>query len=398
MTTTRVTALLVSHDGARWLPAVLDGVRSQTRSVDGMVVVDSSSTDEPAALVSRRVPEAVFATVARKSSFSDSVRAGLALLPPSVEDEWIWLVHDDSNPAPEALERLLDAAAPGIAVLGPKLREWPSLRRLLELGVTISGTGRRETGLERGEYDQGQHDRKRDVLAVNTAGMLVRRDVLEQIGFDPRLPVFGNDIDFGWRVARAGHRIVVVPDAVVFHAEAAHRGVRRTADRFARLPPAERQAALYTMLVNGSGRGLPWRIVRLFFGSLLRVIGFLLVRAPREAYDELAALMSTYLRPRRIVSARSARRRTATVPHSSVKHLLAPTWLPYRHGLDFVSDVASAVVNQATDLSRRTSRRTVVETGPIDEETQNLAPDTGLLAKLVFSPIAWVFVALVASR
>ena len=220
--------------------------------------------------------------------------------------------------------------------------------------------------------------------------------MLEQIGFDPRLPVFGNDIDFGWRVARAGHRIVVVPDAVVFHAEATSRGVRRTLLTGSHVSRGQRQAALYTMLVNGSGRGLPWRIVRLFFGSLLRVIGFLLVRAPREAYDELAALMSTYLRPQRIVSARSARRRTATVPHSSVKHLLAPTWLPYRHGLDFVSDVASAVVNQAADLTAARRERTVVETGPIDEETQNLAPDTGLLAKLVFSPIAWVFVALVA--
>ena len=72
--------------------------------------------------------------------------------------------------------RRVDRATPAPTILGPKLREWPSLRRLLELGVTISGTGRRETGLERGEYDQGQHDDVREVLAVNTAGMLVRRD------------------------------------------------------------------------------------------------------------------------------------------------------------------------------------------------------------------------------
>ena len=89
----------------------------------------------------------------------------------------MWILHDDANPDPGALEALLAAAAddPRADILGPKLREWPSLRRLLELGVTISGTGRRETGLERGEYDQGQHDDVRQVLAVNTAGMLVRR-------------------------------------------------------------------------------------------------------------------------------------------------------------------------------------------------------------------------------
>ena len=92
-------------------------------------------------------------------------------------------------------------------------------------GVTISATGRRETGLERAEYDQGQHDDVRRVLAVNTAGMLVRLDVLRALGgFDAALPVFGNDLDFGWRAASAGYRTIIVPQAVVFHAEAAHRG------------------------------------------------------------------------------------------------------------------------------------------------------------------------------
>ena len=132
------------------------------------------------------------------------------------------------QPRPRALLALTLAIEdyPDADILGPKLREWPSLRRLLEVGVTITGTGRRETGLERGEYDQGQHDEARRVLAVNTAGMLVRRRVLEDLGgFDDELPIFGNDIDFGWRAARAGHPTMVVPQAVVFHAEAAHRGV-----------------------------------------------------------------------------------------------------------------------------------------------------------------------------
>ena len=156
--------------------------------------------------------------VANFASYGEVVRAGLDLIPATTgsEPDWVWLLHDDSSPDPHALEQLLTAASehPETAIFGPKLREWPSLRRLIELGVTISGTGRRETGLERGEYDQGQHDERRVVLAVNTAGMLVRRDVLDQLGFDPELKFFGNDIDFGWRAARAGHSTMVIPEAL----------------------------------------------------------------------------------------------------------------------------------------------------------------------------------------
>ncbi|HEX6517560.1 MAG TPA: glycosyltransferase family 2 protein [Nocardioidaceae bacterium] len=395
------TVLLVSHDGARWLPAVLDGLARQTRRPDRVVAVDTGSADAGPALLRDRLGDDAVVTAPRTATFATAVRTGLDALPPATGDEpdWIWLLHDDSAPAPDALERLLDAARdnPSASILGPKLREWPSLRRLLEIGVTISGTGRRETGLERGEYDQGQHDRMRDVLAVNTAGMLVRREVLQALGgFDERLPVFGNDIDFGWRAARAGHRTLVVPDAVLFHVEAAHRGLRRTRVTTRAFRRAERRAALYTLLVNGSLLSLPFRLVRLFLGSLLRATGFLLVRAPGEAWDEIAALARTYARPDLVLAGRLRRRRTAKVPHRQVRHLLAPPWLPYRHGLDFVTDVASALGHQMGEASAARARRgSTTETGPVDSEMESLPADTGVLARMLSSPVALLFAALV---
>jgi len=389
--TTTVTALLVSHDGARWLPAVLDGVTAQTRRPDRVLAVDTGSTDTSAEVLHDRLgPQAVH-TAPVGTSFGAAVALGLQAAQAGEDDEWVWLLHDDSNPAPDALERLLEAVDGdrSVDIVGPKLREWPSLRRLLEVGVTISGTGRRETGLERGEYDQGQHDQVRDVLAVNTAGMLVRRPVLEQLGFDERLPLFGNDIDFGWRAARAGHRARVVPEAIVFHAEAARRGVRRTSLTTQSPRRAERRAALYTVLANCSGRALPFQVLRLFFGSLLRALGFLLVRAPGESAEELGALASVYARPDVIAAARRSRRRSATVPAKDVRHLLAPPWLPYRHGLDFVSDVATALAHQASDMSQaRRGRVEASETGPVPVEAQNLPDDTGLVARVLTNPVA----------
>src|SRR5699024_11554350 len=61
-----------------------------------------------------------------------------------------------------ALANLLDEAADeDIAVVGPKIREWPSLRRLVEVGLAISGTAHRETGLETGEPDDGRSEERR---------------------------------------------------------------------------------------------------------------------------------------------------------------------------------------------------------------------------------------------
>ena len=402
-----VAALLVSHDGARWLPAVIEGLAEQRVPVDAVVAVDTTSRDESTELLRE-----AFGTVVEahgSTSFPDAVTLGLE----HVGDcEWIWLLHDDSRPAPGALEALLAEAEaqPDVDILGPKLREWPSLRRLLELGVTISGTGRRETGLERGEFDQGQHDEVRTVLAVNTAGMLVRRSVLEELGgFDQQLPIFGNDIDFGWRAAAAGHRTIVVPEAVVFHAEAAHRGVRRTPITGRHTHYQERRAALYTLLVNAPAKWLPFQVVRLALGTLIRMIGFLLVRQVGQSLDELAAMVSLYSSPRELHGARRNRaRRRPAEPHD-VRHLLAPRWLPYRHGLDFVGDLASAATLQASDVAERRRAAKVAESGaPVrrpssEDDEDDLSEDSGFVVRFLTNPVAvlvtlFVIVALFGAR
>ncbi|HCB05080.1 MAG TPA: hypothetical protein DEQ43_12695, partial [Nocardioides bacterium] len=296
---------------------------------------------------------------------------------------------------------LLAGAAddPAADVLGPMLREWPSLKRLLELGVTISGTGRRETGLERGEYDQGQYSEPRQVLAVNTAGMLVRRRVLDDLGgLDEELPIFGNDLDFGWRAAAAGHRTVVIPQAVVFHAEAAHRGLRRTPLTGRHTHYQERRAALFTLLANSRSRLWWLQGVRLGFGTLLRMLGFLAVRAPGQALDDLAAYLSVISSPRELHSARRARRMTATADPDGVRRLLAPRWLPYRHGLDTVGDFATALTQSASDVAERrraaaaaadpssfAARRTAERERLDDDE---VVEDTGLVARFFTNPVA----------
>lgn len=348
-----VVALLVSHDGARWLPQVIEGLRAQRVSPQRILAVDTGSKDASRDLIAAAFGPAAVLTAPGSTSFPAAVDLGVSS---AADAEWIWILHDDSTPDPGALAALLDYVDrdPRVDIVGPKLRDWPSLRRLQEIGVTMSGTGRRETGLERGEYDQGQHDQEREVLAVHSAGMLIRRTVLSELrGFDEQLPIFGNDLDLGWRAAQAGFRTVAVPSAVVFHAEAAHRGVRRTSLTGRHTHYAERRAALFTLLANVPSRALPFQALRILVGSLVRVLGFLSIRAVGQALDELAAVVSLYAHPRALQRARRERRELVRGDPLRVRSLLPPWWVPYRHGLDAIADLVSAATQQAQDVAER---------------------------------------------
>ena len=81
------------------------------------------------------------------------------------------------------------------------------------------------------------------------------------------------------------------------------------------------------------------------------MLGFLVVRSAGEAFDEVGALFSIYLSPGQIRRARRAR--ASTAGDHDPRPLLAPWWVPYRHGLDFVGDIAAAATNQAQDVADR---------------------------------------------
>ena len=252
-----VTAVIVAHDGAGWLPRIAEALLGQTRPVQRVVAVDTGSRDRSGAVLAGLLGRSVVFGMDRATGYAAAVGQALqhraanthvpgpARLPQGDRIEWIWLLHDDCEPAPDALEQLLLGAgeAPSAAVLGPKVMDWADRRVILEAGVTIDRAGRRITGIEPREVDQGQHDGDRDVLAVGSAGMLVRRDAWDQVGgFDPGMVLFWEDVDFCWRIHAAGYRVRVVTDAVVYHLEASARN-RRLASAAPRPGRADRAGA-----------------------------------------------------------------------------------------------------------------------------------------------------------
>lgn len=347
-----VTAVLVSHDGARWLPDALAGLLGQERPVQYAMGADTGSADDSAQLVTDALGADRVLHLARRTGFGQAVEEcdrtaphltpeelpylkrpsgwdpvtrswrddayDLPELPHGEPVQWLWLLHDDCAPEPDALAQLLrvvdneyELGREDVAVVGPKLRGWYDRRQLLEVGVSIANSGRRWTGLDRREQDQGQHDHVRPVLSVSTAGMLIRRDVFEQLGgFDRHLPLMRDDVDLCWRAHAAGYRVLVAPEAVVRHAEAASRE-RRTVDCVGRTAASphkvDKAGAVYTLLVNARAAVLPWVLLRIVIGTLLRTVAYLVGKVPGQAVDEIRGLMGTLLRPERILAGRRGR-------------------------------------------------------------------------------------------
>ncbi|MER5560517.1 glycosyltransferase [Streptomyces sp. NPDC002506] len=433
-----VTAVVVSHDGARWLPDVLAGLLGQERPVQNAYAADTGSADDSARLVTEALGAERVLHLARRTGFGAAVEEAARTAPvlgpeelpylkrPSGWDpvsrtwrddsydlpelphgepvQWLWLLHDDCAPEPDALAELLRVVDSNehAAIVGPKLRGWYDRKQLLEVGVSIAHSGRRWTGLDRREQDQGQHDQVRPVLSVSSAGMLIRRDVWEELGgFDRGLPLMRDDVDLCWRAHAAGHTVLVAPDAAVRHAEAAARE-RRTVDCAGRsvVNPhrVDKAGAVYTMLVNSRPALLPYVVLRIVVGTLLRTVAYLVGKVPGQAVDEVMGLFGTLLRPGRILAARK-RRGKSRVEASELRPLFPPPGATIRAT---VESVAGSLGAGAEDTGG--SRHGAVESGPGGDDADFLEIEQfARLKKIARKPAPVLFallliVSLVACR
>ena len=399
-----VTAVIVAHDAARLLPGLINAVREQTHPVQRVIGVDTGSQDRSGATLTELLGQDAVFGMEQDTGYGAAVAS--ALQRPAARPaggaaggtEWIWLLHDDCEPALDALEQLLAGAgrSRSAAVLGPKLKDLSDRRVVREAGITTDRAGRRLTGVEPGEIDQGQHDGNRAVLAVSSAGMLVRRDVWNQLGgFDDNLPLFRDDIDFCWRAHAAGYEVRVVTDAVVYHRELSARQVRKTPATGGHPRMLDRRSALYVFAVNLPFWPMLGTLAGGVAGSLVRAAWCLLTKQQRKAAAQVGAVAWLLRHP--LLLRRERRRRAADRKHG---YAVLRSQLPRARTLGRLAESAMGMLSRGSGYNSGGLHHAMV-----DEPGDDMPlPATDSAARRLFtSPGVLLFVglavvALVAER
>ena len=313
-------------------------------------------------------PEAGGEPDGRPSEPSAQSEPRTAVRPTAGRPEWLWLLGDTTAPAPTALARLVEAVrrSPSVGIAGPKVVQWHDPRRLVELGRQVTRSGRRIDAPAFGDADQGQYDTRSDVLAVGAPGMLLRRDVHDALGgVDRAFEAAGGDLDLGWRAQLSGHRVVVVPGAVVRHQPLV------PADRVLARRRQERRAARRVALTRCASLAVPVLAVWVLVSSIVSALGLLLLKRPQHAWSELADL-GALVRPIGSAGARWRFRRGKVVRRRDLSGLFVTPGAAVAHTWDRVQEA----VTPERDLTRTaapTGDAEAQETGPVAEEAESLS-------------------------
>ena len=209
-----------------YLKQTLKALRASRHPITSLVVVDTAvdSTLTPSEL---RPYAPLHYSQVKARNLGQAVSAARAGNLEAVD--YLWLLHDDSAPDPACLGELVQAFenSTTLGIAGPKALDWDKPETLASVGIHATRGGQRLTPFDPGEVDQGQYDGISDVLAVGTAGLLIKAQLWDRLrGTSPLLGLFTEGLELGRRVRLAGYRVCLVPAARIYHAQAGLYGLR----------------------------------------------------------------------------------------------------------------------------------------------------------------------------
>ncbi len=209
------------------LKETLDSLLKMTYPHVTLAVVDNGSTDGSLEMVREEYPGVLLiangANLGVGEGYNVGLREGLKR-----GADWVFLLNNDIFAGPDMLSAMIEAGMsdPKIGILGPKTyfsaeptTFWYAGGRVNFFTGVVSHRGIRE-------LDRGQYDPTEDTGYVNGCAMLIRRSVIDAIGFMDHAfhPAYGEDADFSLRALRAGFRLVYVGEAKLWHRVSASSG------------------------------------------------------------------------------------------------------------------------------------------------------------------------------
>jgi len=182
-----------------------------------------------------------------------------------------------------------------------------------------------------GVMDRGQFDTLEEIFSAKSASIIVRRDVLREVGgFDADYFMFVEETDLCWRIWLRGFKILFVPNSIVYHRFGMTREIAPTLSSF--LVKYHGPKNYLATIVKNAGLSLGLRMIPIHISIWMVTMVLLLIK--RRAGE--AALVgrglawnvthfSTVQRKRRLVQ-RGVRR----VPDSAIlPRIMKPMPLEY---------------------------------------------------------------------
>jgi GT2 family glycosyltransferase len=203
--------------------ACLESLRRNTYPRQQVIVLDNASTDGSVEAIRSEFPHVHLIQLEDNQGYAGNNNVGIrAAL--DLQADWVLVLNEDTLLADDCLEQLVKHAHPDpeIGIAGPLVYHHSEPAVIQSAGGKL-GANWESIHIAQNEPDVGQFSRPRRVDWISGCALMVRREVIEQVGMlEARFFYYWEETEWCLRARRAGWEVVHIPSARLWH-----KGVQR---------------------------------------------------------------------------------------------------------------------------------------------------------------------------
>lgn len=239
MPPTTVSIVIVNWKTPDLLAACLDSIatRDSGHANFEIFVVDNNSGDGSVEMLKERFPNVLLTENPQNVGFAVACNQVI----PEATGRYILLLNPDTTITDNAISAMAEflEARSEVAAVGPKVlnpdgslqlacrRSFPSVSAAFFRLSYLSKLFPANEKIARYNLTHADPNQELEVDALSGSCMMVRKEVVDEIGLlDEDIFMFGEDIDWCWRIKENGWKVVYIPSSVIYHVHGASSRLR----------------------------------------------------------------------------------------------------------------------------------------------------------------------------
>ena len=218
-----LSIITINFNGLKDTCELIDTLPLNDETIE-VIVVDNASTQDEATEIGK-YPQVKVIKSDKNLGFAGGNNLGIQ----AAHGKYLFFLNNDTLlPQPSSLSLLINrlASSDQIGMVCPKIKFSWGDHRIQYAGYTpLSKITLRNKSIGFGEQDNGQYDTPHPTPYAHGAAMMVKREVIEQVGMMPECYfLYYEELDWSMMIRRTGYEIWYEPACTVFHKESQTTG------------------------------------------------------------------------------------------------------------------------------------------------------------------------------
>lgn len=211
-----VSIITVNYRQPKLTCLLLDSIKQNTYPNLEVIIVDNAPLSDSTFLFKNHYPQAKIIISQENLGFAAGNNLGIR----ASNGKYLFLVNNDTVFTERLIEDLLSRfdKETTTGVVGPKIYYQDRPNIIQFAGFTKVNIVGRNRFIGEGEEDKGQYEEAKEMPYIHGAAMMVKRNVIKEVGEMPTLYfLYYEELDWCTQIRKAGYKIIFEPKAVLYH-------------------------------------------------------------------------------------------------------------------------------------------------------------------------------------